>query len=87
MSARAARTLNKTVLYWAEEARASRRYARARAWENALKAAARAPGWLVRHEGLTGTPILVEIVSIGPRGGIRGRKHYKTREPGETRVW
>lgn len=82
-----AKMRNRTVRYWAEEARASRRYARARAWSNALRAAERAPGWMVRHTGLVGVPILVEIESVGPRGGILGRRHYKTRGPGTPRYW
>lgn len=56
------------------------------AWANAMELARHADGWTVVLVGLKGDrKALLEIVGRGHRGGLRARRHYKSRTVGAIR--
>ena len=95
--ARRAQILDKAIRYWMAEARRLKGYARKRAWANAIEIAATAPGWVQLRSNMRSNPVrehfkagrrglkpcgLARITYRGPRGGVRGRIQYLTRNEG-----
>lgn len=58
-------------------------------WGHAAFLASQTDGWTsgipVHRPQIRGTEFILELVSVGPRGGEKWRSHYKTRAPGVAR--
>jgi hypothetical protein len=83
LTRRRRRMLTRSIKHWIREARASKGYARKRAWGSAAAIAEDHPDWRVapaaRHQIR-----LVHIEALGPRGGIVGATtYYLTRDPAQ----
>jgi len=89
-SAAWAKQRDRAVRFWLAEFRSRpERYAKDRAWRNALECAEGSASYLVCAMGLggIGAPRLVRVTRRGRLGAIYGKAIYKGRPEGRERVW
>ena len=86
-------SLNSAVRHWLGEYKAAKavnyKHGAARAWENTLAAARKAPDYLVTYCGAyTPKANLIRVTKVSSRGTVYGRRIYKTRTAlGTVRQW